>query len=235
MNNYSEVRKIVQELYNEFLEEEKNLSAIHDSNMVRIDELEQRISNYKKNEDVDFKVFSPRNSININNDKIIELEENKKELEIECNSYSKQIKYYSEKLVKLEKVLELLNSQVSEKVYFEFNEVHEDVVDDKEKSIFDELFPQTESDKEFEKQIIEKYNLITKDKETINESGIENIDTDNEDDNVSLDSNRKLITPGTIAHIVHKAEFTEKIMSNDSVRAKIELKEIIKMLKELIK
>jgi len=226
MDNNSEVRKIVKELYEEFLEEEKNLCDIRDSHMVRIDELDQRIINYKKNDDVDFKVFSPRNNININSDKINELEREKKELESECNSSTKQIRYYSEKLVKLEKILDLLNARVDNNNIFVFENEDDTVNEDiKEDSIFNELFPKAkESNNNINDEII---NVNEENNNPPKENVFSNIQTS--------DNNDQIITPGSIARIVHKAEFTEKIMSNDSIRAKLELKEIIKMLKELIK
>lgn len=228
MDNNSEVRSIVQELYNEFLEEEKKLGDIRDSHRVRIDELDQKIINYKKNDDVDFKVFSPRNNLNINTDKINELERERNDLEAECKLSDKQLSYYSDKLSKLEKVLELLNGKVENKSHFEFDPIE---INNEEKghenTIFDELFSKNSNNDEKEG--------FTKTQTEI-KADVVNIEEDkNQIDFPDNHANEKsYITPGSIARILHKAEFTEKIITNDTIRAKLEIKEIIRSLKELI-
>jgi len=228
--NYSEVRDIIQKLYDEFLSEEKKLNDICNSRSVDIDKLDHKISNYRKNDDVDFKVFSPRNVSSVNTDKILELEKEKETLESESKNSSKQLKYYRDKVEKLERVLYLLNSTNVNNSSNTFIDV-DSLTDYKEESnkddsLFNELFPSRTKEPENPiESIINEAASVDNDIE-------KDTSTDNKVQENVIDDN--YITPGSIAHIVHKAEFTEKIISNDTIRAKIELKEIIRLLKDLL-
>ena len=221
MENNSEVRKILVDLCEEFGKEEKRLQNLYDSHSVKIDELDHKISNLRKNEDVDFRVFSPRNSSATNSEKISGMENTKEDLEKENKAIKKQLKYYSDKVNKLEKAISLLDA-----MSYADEEGSKAEINFEEKNVFDDLF---------------KINEKTHDEETIQEEVVEteeiaeekskkvNTDTDSK-----VESTSDYITKGSIARIVHKAEFTERIISNDTIRAKLELKEIIKSLKELI-
>lgn len=237
IDNYYEIKNIVQDLYDEFVEEEKKLNDICDSNSVRIDELDHKIANYKKNDDVDFKVFSPRNISGVNNDKIINLEKEKSELENEAANSSKQLKYYSDKVAKLDKILLLLNS----KNHIKEDDVFKNVIDyeesdneSKSNDSFDDLFPlkNIDTNKDVESTVKNSDKKIESNK--IINSGEEDGSILNTSDKNDLLEN-DYITPGSIAHIIHKAEFTERIIANDTIRAKLELKEVIRLLKDLIK
>lgn len=251
LDNIKEARLIISDLYKEFLEEEKRLNDICNNHSIRIDELEQKISNYRRNDDVDFKVFSPRNVSSINNEKIEELENEKNNLEKESSDASKQLKYYSEKVVKLEKLLFLIdNNELSDNFYnsskddiFDFNTVSESADNEnKEDESFDSLFPLRNHDNELVNNVDETDNNTDLSSDNFSEDLTNNISiSDDSHDEDILDKDdevekeyKKYITAGSIAHILHKVEFTTKIISNDSIRAKIELKEIIKMLKDLI-
>lgn len=222
-----EVKSIIEELYNEFLNEEVRLNDICDSNSVRIDEIEHKILTLHKNEDVDFRVFSPRNVSPANSEKILELEKEKENLEREAKDSSKQQKYFSERTHKLETALSLLSQLVVDRAANDVPEPFEGV-SEVENDPFDELFPAHKTLSKMAK-VLDKEDVV--DDITVEEKVVVESDIAKEQsfgDEVSMIS-------GSLSRIVHKAEFVERILSNDTIRARLELKEVIKQLRELIK
>lgn len=232
---YSDVKTIIQELYDEFLKEEKNINEIFNSNSVRIDELDQKIHSLRKSEDVDFKVFSPRNSSNINSEKIIDLEKAKEKLLLENRNYSKQIKYYSDKVNRLKDALTLLGEiNIDAPLHISaFSDIPNEVVEEKPVDPFDELFPSRNK--------IDNDNSILKEVDGNNESENNIFEEKSNslgsilDNSVSVKANNQFAFESEINTIIHKVEFTEKIVTNDSIRAKLELKEIVRLLRDLFK
>ena len=74
---------ILIKLKQEFSTEEAKLTEISNEHAIRIDELDQQITTSRRNEDVDFRVFSPRNVSGTVSDKIKAFESEKKQLERE--------------------------------------------------------------------------------------------------------------------------------------------------------
>ena len=66
---------ILIKLEQEFSTEESKLSEVSNDHAIRIDELDQQISTFRRNEDVDFRVFSPRNVSTGTSEKIAALED----------------------------------------------------------------------------------------------------------------------------------------------------------------
>lgn len=267
--NLDQIKVIINELYNEFKAEEQKLSQIYDSNSVKVDELEHRISNSKKNEDVDYKVFSPRNISTVNSEKIIELENEKNILEKELSFTSKQLKYYSDKAGKLEKVLELLNLSTNSVSFVDSIIESNDSNENESTDSFDELFPNrqnkthntldnndTEIVNEDDNEDIQLFKDLFSSSESENKDSSDDsnsieetsdnksdivLPSANDDKTLSLIDDENVSNPdvnniskGSIARIIHRIEFTEKIIVNDSVRAKIEIKEILNMLRKLL-
>ena len=85
---------ILVKLEQEFAEEEAKLSEVSNEHAIKIDELDQQITTFRRNEDVDFRVFSPRNISTGNTEKIKVLENEKKMLEREKRDADKQLHYY---------------------------------------------------------------------------------------------------------------------------------------------
>ena len=237
-NNIYTIREIIEELYDEFLKERIRLNDICDANIVKIDEIDHKIVTLRKNEDVDFRVFSPRNVSPVNSEKIVELEKEKDELERESKNSAKQLKYYSERTDKLDKVLLLLNDlmEISVNKTLDSDTTITDDSDsnnNNEGDVFDELFPA------YKKTDINSSDILKAESEqviTSNETDINNDNDDNDEINsaVEKDPVANFVSKNSLARIIHKAEFTEKIMANDSIRARLELKEIIKQLNELL-
>lgn len=105
---------ILIKLKQEFSTEEAKLSEISGEHAVKIDELDQQITTFRRNEDVDFRVFSPRNVSTGTSDKIKALENEKKQLEREKKDADKQLRYYSGKTEMIGKVLNLLRGDLKE-------------------------------------------------------------------------------------------------------------------------
>ena len=105
---------ILIKLEQEFSTEESKLSEVSNDHAIRIDELDQQISTFRRNEDVDFRVFSPRNVSTGTSEKIAALEDEKKQLEREKREADKQLKYYSGKTEMIGKVLALLRGDLKE-------------------------------------------------------------------------------------------------------------------------
>ena len=74
---------ILVKLEQEFSVEEARLSEISNEHAMKIDELDQQITVSRRNEDVDFRVFSPRNISTGTSDRIKALESEKKQFERE--------------------------------------------------------------------------------------------------------------------------------------------------------
>lgn len=235
-DSYNGVKKIIQELYNEFLKDEKKISEIYENNSVRIDELDHKIHTLKKSEDVDFKVFSPRNTNNINSDKISELENEKSILESESRNYSKQLRYYSDKVNKLNEVLILLGEtdlkeSLKDSAFENVPDVVEEIIEDP----FNDLFPSYVR-KNNNSNINVFDSIINNSVDNSDSTSFDKSETDDiGNSNIDLNINNDLFLRDSVNQIIHKAEFTEKIITNDSIRAKLEIREIISLLKNLFK
>lgn len=99
---------IVNELLSEFEKEGGKLQAEYDDNAARIIEIEENIHNFKENEDIDFKVFSPRKLDNQNEEKINSLKNEMQNIELANKSLFRQLRYYSDKIEKLDEVLNII-------------------------------------------------------------------------------------------------------------------------------
>lgn len=228
---------ILIKLKQEFSTEEAKLSEISGEHAVKIDELDQQITTFRRNEDVDFRVFSPRNVTTGTSDKIKALESEKKQLEREKKEADKQLRYYSGKTEMIGRVLNLLRGDLIEEseddsvtvrksrnpFAFLDEEVEKDeMIEDKQYDNVAALFRQSvhpvKDDDADEATVIV---------ETEDEAETKNSSSSGRSDNgVPVDE---------VERVCHKVEFCEKIISNDGVRAKLEIKNIVADLKDLIR
>ena len=224
---------ILLKLEQEFSTEEAKLSEVSKEHAMKIDELDQQITTFRRNEDVDFRVFSPRNVSSGISEKIKALEDEKKLLEREKRDADKQLKYYTGKTDMIGKVLDLLRGDLREdssndtdtlkksRNPFGFldDDVDDEVIEDKEVDNVAVLFKETN--------------------EKIRSSLIELDEA--EDDPVT--NTRTDEVPGAtvgvpvqeVERVCHKVEFCQKIINNDTIRTKLEIKNIVADLKELIR
>lgn len=244
-DDFKEALNILISMQREFSTEEESLMEISKSHTVRIEELEDQINTYRKNEDIDFRVFSPRNVSLDNSDKVSALESEKASLIKEKRDADKQLGYYSEKATKLNIVIGLIKNQVIDSN----DNIDDGINHDLSKEDIDEFDRTFRPRKKFnpfafleEEDDSTENDLLVDTEESINDSNdVDNIDElfskddfIDKDNDKSMDSSLK-ISIDDLQRICHKVEFTEKIINNDRVRAKFELKNIVTELKDFIK
>ena len=224
-NDLIEACDILVKLKEEFSTEEAKLQEIANDHEIRIDELDQQITTFRRNEDVDFRVFSPRNISTGTSDKIKVFENEKKQLEREKMEADKQLRYYSGKTDMISKVLDLLrgdlvqdsedDSDTVRRSRNPFAFLDEDITQDDKVSIEDDVVIDDEENVEdlFD-ELIREDNVQTEKKENTSGNGV---------------------PVEEVERVCHKVEFCEKIISNDGIRAKLEIKNIVADLKDLIR
>lgn len=215
---------ILIKLQQEFSTEEAKLSEISNEHAIRIDELDQQITTSRRNEDVDFRVFSPRNVSTSSSDKIKALEGEKKQLEREKIDADKQLKYYSGKTEMISKVLDLLRGDLStdsendsptvKKSRNPFAFLDEDYVEEMVEDPVDE--------EEIEESPEDLFKSVEKTKPEVKEE-------------TRPQTSAGGVPVDEVERVCHKVEFCEKIISNDGVRAKLEIKNIVADLHDLIR
>ncbi len=109
-------QKIVDELFIEFSKEEIRLKLLHDNNSSKIGELEENILQLAKNEDIDYGIFSPRNIVSTNKEKINDLQTEKEKLIKFNETVYEQMIYYNEKVKKLEQLGSLMKTELPEEI-----------------------------------------------------------------------------------------------------------------------
>lgn len=242
---YNEICDILISLQKEFSTEEDKLKEISRDHSYRIDELEQQIDSARRSEDIDFRVFSPRNVSLDNSEKISNLESEKSSLEKEKKEADKNLGYYSGKAEKISKVLLILKKSFEPESFIDDDDEEKEIKINEESS--DDIFtpkkkrhnPFAFLEEDVEEEISDDDESSNVD-QLFNESNIEiqksNFDEliiDEDDSKISIKSSG--VPVDEVQRVCHKVEFSEKIINNDRVRAKLELKEIITELNELIK
>lgn len=221
---------ILLKLEQEFATEEAKLSDVSNEHAMKIDELDQQITTFRRNEDVDFRVFSPRNLSTVTSDKIKSLEGEKKQLEREKKEADKQLRYYSGKTEMISRVLELLRSGLKEESDEDSATVRNS------KNPFSFLDEDQDSVIEFDDETDDVAALFapaktveeTEPEPETSEGGTVNGKEVNFVESVGVPVDE-------VERVCHKVEFCEKIISNDGIRAKLEIKNIVADLKELIR
>ena len=217
---------ILIKLKQEFSTEEAKLSEISGEHAVKIDELDQQITTFRRNEDVDFRVFSPRNVSTGTSDKIKALENEKKQLEREKKDADKQLRYYSGKTEMIGRVLNLLRGDLKE------DSEEDSVTVIKSRNPFGFLDEEPEENDE----VIEDKNIDSV-AELFRKPEIQSDETIDEKENIEevTTSTGEGVPVEEVERVCHKVEFCEKIITNDGVRAKLEIKNIIADMKDLIR
>lgn len=221
---------ILIKLEQEFSTEESKLSEVSNDHAIRIDELDQQISTFRRNEDVDFRVFSPRNVSTGTSEKIAALEDEKKQLEREKREADKQLKYYSGKTEMIGKVLALLRGDLKE----ESSEDSSTVIMSRNPFAFldeptenaDDTIDASEDDFD---HVSDLFNDLNDDSEEKSNDIVENEESYNSVNSVNG------VPVDEVERVCHKVEFCGKIINNDGIRAKLEIKNIVDDLKELIR
>lgn len=197
---------IIQKLFEEFDKEENALKVQFDNNSSKIDELEENILNFMKNDDIDYKVFSPRSIVSTNKEKADQLKKEKEELEKKNKEIFKQMEYYTDKTEKLSQLIKLVGKDESV-------DSEEDVQQGSSVNVV-----KTESNTET--------NIETDSLENENEVQIEK--------GLDVDSIVTVSLLEHLKRINHKLELCSKFIDHDAVRAKIEINSIVKNLDDVI-
>lgn len=100
----NELKKIIDDLYNEFNDEKIRLLNLCEKNQEKIKESKKCIEELSKNDDSDFNVFSPRNTKVDYTGKIEQLKKEISLFEEENESIQQKIGYYEERADKLSKI-----------------------------------------------------------------------------------------------------------------------------------
>lgn len=229
-NDFNEVFDILSGLLNELVSEEDKLKEIIKEHSFKIDELNQQIEVCKKNEDIDFRVFSPRNVSFDNSEKIVSLENQCADYIKEKNEAEKRLLYYSGKVDKIRRALNIIRKDSIESE--DNNKVNKDLLTDRDP--FDYLFYEDNiSDTDNDDEILKDNIVDNIDNDPVNKDNIDESETEKNTDVKVMPCDS--IPVDEVKRVCHKIEFSEKILSNDRVRAKMELKDVISDLKELIR
>ena len=178
-----------------------------------------------------FRVFSPRNLSTVTSDKIKTLEGEKKQLEREKKEADKQLRYYSGKTEMIGRVLDLLRSGLKEESDEDSSTVRNS------RNPFSFLDEDSSDIVEFEDETDEVASLFAS-------SDRSEEDPADKTESVGKSSVGKEdvsfvqsvgVPVDEVERVCHKVEFCEKIISNDGIRAKLEIKNIVADLKELIR
>ncbi len=223
---------ILLKLEQEFASEEAKLSEVSNEHAMKIDELDQQITTFRRNEDVDFRVFSPRNLSTVTSDKIKTLEGEKKQLEREKKEADKQLRYYSGKTEMIGRVLDLLRSGLKEESDEDSSTVRNS------RNPFSFLDEDSSDIVEFEDEADDVASLFASSEISDDEDQADKTEpvgkTPVGKENVSFVQSVG-VPVDEVERVCHKVEFCEKIISNDGIRAKLEIKNIVADLKELIR
>lgn len=253
-NDLNDLFDILTDLQNEFLVEEKKLKEISSTHAYRIDELDQQINTARKNEDIDFRVFSPRSLSIDNSNKIKALEEEKGSLEREKADADKQMSYYTGKADRLTKAVNIVKAILKSEIKVGGID-NEPTTEISSESIIEEdtttsllkkkpynnfafLYEdEKDEDSEINDKELDKVEKLFAGDDEIDDNekvslDIESIDSN---ENVSEKSECNGVPIDEVERVCHKVEITEKIINNDRVRAKMQLKDVITELKDLIK
>lgn len=222
---------ILIKLEQEFSTEESKLYEISNEHAMKIDELDQQITTFRRNEDVDFRVFSPRNVSTGTSDKIKALENEKKQLEREKRDADKQLKYYSGKTEMIGRVLDILRGDLKE------DSEADSMTVKKSRQPFAFLNEDFDPDEEvIEERKYDEIAELFKDPNAEEEPAAETkVSTEEEQEKEVHIETSNGVPVDEVERVCHKVEFCEKIITNDGIRAKLEIKNIVADMKDLIR
>lgn len=204
-----DTKKMISSLYDEFEKERKSLRNQYDNNLQKLDEIDENISSYLKYED-DNKVFSPRNISNKNEDKIMELREQKQAILDENRSLLEKLHYYENKVKQLTPIIEDSSDDDLDN-----SDIVTDEVDSSDSDITtSSSITKTEvvSDKESNSTLVIK---------SSSESSVKSV---TKTENNLADQ---------IQYVLSKVKLCSGIIDNDIVRTKMELRSIENFLDDL--
>lgn len=254
------IDRIVSDLLLEFKEERNKLQYELDNANSKIMEIDRSISSFKENEDVDIKVFSPRNLSNLNLEKIEMMNQEKAKIEDSSKSVIKQLNYYSDKCDKLGEIKNIIqgssSSSTKDKIdgimkMFSIDSENSNQIEQNSNDVFstnisldynnnqiennennNDIFKGTSDRVENNEKISvsDGISVVLENSNSVIEKA--SIVINNPDDNFSKYDKLSLIKEMEI--LSHRLEITIKIIDNDVYRTKMDLKSIKNSLDDLL-
>ena len=221
--NVRRIEIIIEDLLSEFEREGGKLQAEYDDNATRILEIDANILNFKESEDVDFKVFSPRKIDNQNEEKINSLKVEKQNIELTNKSLYRQLRYYSDKIEKLNEILSIIKESSNEiEAITDNKSSYEDIthVDEKILEYYDSIVEDDIDSLLKDKKDNRSGWRIIKDEIDTPISSLSKIDQDIKDD--SSDSVYE-----SLISITSKLETESKAIDDDYFRTKEEIRNVL--------
>ena len=157
-----QANSIIDNLISEFSKEENKIRVLFDNNTSRLEELDENISNYKKNDDQEYRVFSPRNQSSANTDRLDSLKVERENVDKTISSLSRQLKYYSDKCKKLQDLKDLFSVMEQEEKsssISDIDDIHEVSVKSSELLSVENVDPPSIDESSSDKLIIVKGEL----------------------------------------------------------------------------
>lgn len=242
MNNNDAI-KITQDLIDEFRKIEAEYKVEYDNNIARIEEIDTNIALHEKNDDIDFKVFSPRNVTSAMREKITKLNHSKDDVEKDNKQLLEQIKCYSERIGKLERLLLILNTSELTSVEPEAQDSNNADADSSANTVEEvansmpEFYPESILFADLSKyDVIEDKVPGESTKPVESTSSLTTADTEEETvSKVVIDSEKEENTktskyPFDLGVIIHKLSLCLKFIDIDPGRAKDDIRLVIRML-----
>lgn len=194
--------EVLQEVLNLLEEEKRKFYNLLDQNNFRIEEINSYLRELSKDEEDDFKVFSPRNAENRHREQIESDTVEKEKCEKENVEYKKKIEY-----------LKLL----SDKVYSVIHNL--------------QIENETENKVDITENNIENFDVKNIELKDLNadDSGVENVRLKNTDANENLNIENSADVEN--AHLAHQILNCVSFIIPDPERARVELTEIAEKLK----
>lgn len=232
-NSFEQVKQnaneyeILQQLFLEFLDEKNEIQGMIDINKDHIRENDCYLKTICEFDDVNIKVFSPRNTESLYKDKIIDNQNDRTTLENENKLLYKKLNIISVRIDKLKYVLDIIADEKSvKKVHQEDSNKTISINSDRTTPVgVDEITPEQEvnSDSNNLKDYPLDYKSIKVNILDIQEKERQRIARDLHDTTVQ-----------SLTHLIHKSELASKFMDQDILRSKLELAILNKNIKEII-
>ena len=221
---------IINNLFSEFEYERDELKIKYEDNSLRIEAINENIKELNQYDD-DRQMFSPRNIMGINSEKVEELKKEKESLLEENSFISSRLKYFESKVDALEEVL-----QESEKEDKNSSEKSEENVDDNssDKSTVDKSQNNNDGYENKSENITEKKEDDKSEGQKISEDNIKVSDKKNSTDNsenTDLYTGENLnLGKSKLKKIIYRLELALKLMDTNTNRSKNEIKSVIHIL-----
>ncbi len=215
MDNLSE-HEVLENLYDDFKDKLNEYHQIIDKNEITIEELKQKIKDLEIIDD-DRQMFSPRNILDSNKDKIEDLN---REVELylkENKEIREKIDYYSKRIEALESVVPLSSKESPDQVKEAVNELNEDSIN-----------------KNLRDNIEQPDDPSASDNAQIDHSSDDKISHNAYSDEFEDDNSDIELSEFDLENILNKINLAKKFIRLDPLRCELELNSVADDLKKYL-